>query len=47
MSQGIQKRVITGGDDQKKPKECEIVTLEYTLWLHDPNQQANNYQGLL
>jgi hypothetical protein len=47
MSQDIQKRVITGGDGQKTPKAGDIVTLEYTLWLHDPNQQANNYQGLL
>jgi FKBP-type peptidyl-prolyl cis-trans isomerase len=47
MSQGIQKRVIKDGDGQKKPKAGEIVTLNYTLWLHDPNQQANNYQGLL
>jgi FK506-binding protein 1 len=47
MSQSIQKLVIRGGDGQKTPKAGEMVTLEYTLWLYDPNQQANNYQGLL
>ena len=42
---GVTKKLLIEGDITTKPVKYDIVKLEYTGWLYDPNQAANGYKG--
>jgi FK506-binding protein 1 len=45
MSQTLQKQLIRSGNGVDKPKKGDEVTIEYTGWLYDASQAANQYRG--
>ncbi|KAI1619057.1 peptidylprolyl isomerase [Exophiala viscosa] len=45
MASKLEKRVITPGNGSDFPKRGDTVTMDYTGWLYDPAQAANDYKG--
>ena len=45
MSQSIEKKLIRKGNEMDKPQKGDKVTVEYTGWLYDAGQAANQYRG--
>lgn len=45
MATQLEKRVITPGNGTDYPKQGDTVTMDYTGWLYDPAQAANDYKG--
>ena len=45
MSDTLQKQLIKAGDGVHKPQTGDEVTIQYTGWLYDASQAANQYRG--
>jgi FK506-binding protein 1 len=45
MSQTVQKQLIKSGDGVHKPQKGDQVTIQYTGWLYDASQAANQNRG--
>jgi FKBP-type peptidyl-prolyl cis-trans isomerase len=45
MSGTLQKQLIKSGNGVHKPQTGDEVTIQYTGWLYDASQAANQYRG--
>ncbi|KAJ9650373.1 hypothetical protein H2198_010323 [Neophaeococcomyces mojaviensis] len=41
MATSLQKQILREGDNTNYPKKGDIVIMEYTGWLYDPNKPNN------
>ncbi len=42
---GVEKMILQQGDGVTRPKQGDNVTMEYTGYLYDANNEANSFKG--